>query len=448
MTTAAAKHPYIEALLKGYEAPRGGASWLNERRGRALERANALTVPTIRDEEWRFTDITSLVKSSFRPARPASKPSLADLSNFIAREATVRLVFVDGAYSSELSIVSGLPDGVTVAPLATALTAHASTSGTSALTSGTSALAIEPNLAVYATFENDVFAALNTAWLRDGAFVHLAKQRRCEIPVQVLFVSTQKDVVVYPRLLVVAEAGADCTVIEDYVSLSGGAYFNNAVTEIVAGEGANVRHVRVQREGGSAFHIANCAAVLAKDSYYASHSISLGARLSRLNLNVLQQGEGVEAKLDGLALISGRQVADTHTLMDHMRPNGSCQQLHKCIVGGGAHAVFNGKIVVRPGAQLTDSAQQSRVLLLSDKARVDAKPQLEIFADDVKCAHGAAIGRLDAEQLFYLRSRGLSDERARNLLTYAFAAELIDRIPVPSLVERLEKTVLAQTQAA
>jgi Fe-S cluster assembly protein SufD len=432
MATAVA-HPYIEALLKGYEAPRGGASWLNERRGRALERANALTVPTVRDEEWRFTDITPLLKASFRPAQPASKPSLADLSGFIAREATVRLVFVDGAYSPELSLVNGLPDGIIVAPLATALGANAKT--------------IEPNLAVHAIFENDVFAALNTAWLRDGAYIHVAKNRRCESPVQVLYVSTQKDAAVYPRLLVVAEANADCTVIEDYVSLAGGAYFNNAVTEVVAGEGANLRHVRLQREGGSAFHIGNCTAVLAKDAYYASHSVSLGARLSRLNLNVLQQGEGVEVKLDGLAMIAERQLADTHTLMDHMRPNGSCQQLHKCIVGGGAHAVFNGKIVVRPGAQLTDSAQQSRVLLLSDKARVDAKPQLEIFADDVKCAHGSAIGRIDAEQLFYLRSRGLPETRARNLLTYAFAAELIDRIPVPSLVERLEKTVLAQTQA-
>jgi Fe-S cluster assembly protein SufD len=214
------------------------------------------------------------------------------------------------------------------------------------------------------------------------------------------------------------------------------------------GEGACVRHVRVQRESAAAFHIANCSVVLAKDAYYASHAVTLGARLSRLNLNVQQQGEGVEVKMDGLALISGRQLADSHTLMDHLRANGSCQQLHKCIVGGGAHAVFNGKIVVRPGAQLTDSAQQSRVLLLSDKARVDAKPQLEIFADDVKCAHGAAIGQLDAEQLFYLRSRGLSMERARNLLTYAFAAEVVDRIPVPSLVERLEQMVLAQTQAA
>jgi len=262
-----------------------------------------------------------------------------------------------------------------------------------------------------------------------------------------LHVSTQPESAAYPRCLVIAEAGAGCTLIEDYVGLGDAVYFNDSVTEIVAGEGARVRHVRVQRESGGAFHIASCAAVLAKDAHYASHTVTFGARISRFNLNVLQQGEGVEVKLDGLALIAGRQLADTHTLMDHARPHGRCRQVHKCIVDGGAHAVFNGKILVRPGAQLTDSSQQSRSLLLSDRAHVDVKPQLEIFADDVKCAHGAAIGQLDAEQLFYLKSRGLSDSRARNLLTYAFAAEVIDRIPVPSLTERLKQTVLARTQA-
>jgi Fe-S cluster assembly protein SufD len=429
-----ATHPYIEALLKGYQAPRDGASWLADRRARALDRANALTVPTTRDEEWRFTDITHMVKSSFRPATAGKHPSLADLAAFIAGEAAVRLTFVDGIFAPELSVIKGLPEGVMVAPLASALGTHAGT--------------IEPHLARHVGFENDVFTALNTAWLRDGAYVHVARDRKCPTPVQLLYVATQKEAAVYPRCLVVAERGSECTVIEDYVALMDGAYFNDAATEIVAGEGAHVRHVRLQREAAGAFHIANCAVVLAREARYISQSVSLGARLSRLNLSVIQQGEGVEAVLDGLALISGRQLADTHTLMDHQHAHGQCRQLHKCIVGGGAHAVFNGKILVRPGSQQTDSAQQTRTLLLSDKARVDAKPQLEIFADDVKCAHGAAIGQLDPEQLFYLQSRGLSTQSARNLLTYAFAAEVVDRIPVPSLVARLEKTVLAQTQAA
>jgi Fe-S cluster assembly protein SufD len=433
MNAVTARHPYIESLLKGYEMPRSGISWLNELRARALERANALKVPTLRDEEWRFTDIGPLTKAAFRPAAGAPRPAPANIAGYFVPEAAVRLVFVNGTYAPELSATAGMPQGVVVGSLAASIAAHAGV--------------IQPHLARHAGFEDEIFTALNTAYLRDGSFIWISRDRKLPAPVQLLHVSTQPESAAYPRCLVIAEAGAECTLIEDYVGLGDAVYFNDSVTEIVAGEGARVRHVRVQRESGGAFHIASCAAVLAKDAHYASHTVTFGARISRFNLNVLQQGEGVEVKLDGLALIAGRQLADTHTLMDHARPHGRCRQVHKCIVDGGAHAVFNGKILVRPGAQLTDSSQQSRSLLLSDRAHVDVKPQLEIFADDVKCAHGAAIGQLDAEQLFYLKSRGLSDSRARNLLTYAFAAEVIDRIPVPSLAERLKQTVLARTQA-
>ena len=433
MSAVAARHPYIEALLKGYVTPRGGVTWLHERRAQALERANALTVPTTRDEEWRFTDISPLTRINFRPAADAPRLAMADISGFVIPEAPARLVFVDGLFAPDLSDYSGLPSGVVVSNLAAALGVHAAV--------------IEPHLTHHAQYGHEVFTALNTAHLRDGAFIWVSRNQKCPTPVQLLFVSTQVGTAAYPRCLVIAEAGSECTLVEDYVSLGDAVYFNDAVTEVIVGEGARVRHVRVQREAAGAFHIAACAASLAKDARYASHTVTLGARLSRFNLEIVQHGDGVEVELDGLALIAGRQLADTHTLMDHARPHGRCRQVHKCIVDGGAHAVFNGKILVRPGAQLTDSSQQSRCLLLSDKAHVDAKPQLEIFADDVKCAHGAAIGQLDAEQLFYLKSRGLSDIRARNLLTYAFAAEVIDRIPVPSLVERLERTVLARTQA-
>jgi Fe-S cluster assembly protein SufD len=433
MSAVAARHPYIEALLKGLEPPHGGVTWLNQRRSRALERANALTVPTTRDEEWRFTDISPLTKVNFRSAADAPRLAMTDISGIVIPEAPARLVFVDGLFAPELSDHSGLPSGVVVSNFAAALGVHAAV--------------IEPHLTRHAEYEHEVFTALNTTHLRDGAFIWVAKNRKCATPVHLLFVSTQGETAAYPRCLVIAEAGAECTLIEDYVGLGDAVYFNDAVTEVVVGEGARVRHVRVQREAAGAFHIAACAASLAKDARYASHTVTLGARLSRFNLGIVQHGDGVEVELDGLALIAGRQLADTHTLMDHARPHGRCRQVHKCIVDGGAHAVFNGKILVRPGAQLTDSSQQSRCLLLSDKAHVDAKPQLEIFADDVKCAHGAAIGQLDAEQLFYLKSRGLSDTRARNLLTYAFAAEVIDRIPVPSLVEQLEQAVLARTQA-
>jgi Fe-S cluster assembly protein SufD len=431
--SAVAVHPYVDGLLKGYEAPRGGASWLNARRAHALERANALAVPTTRDEEWRFTDITPLTRVPFRPATGVARPTVAEVTRFVAPEATTRLTFVDGVFAPELSATARLPYGVVVSPLVAALETHAAV--------------IEPHLARHAQIERQVFVALNTAHLRDGAFIWVARNQTCPTPVQLLHLSTQKETAVYPRCLVVVEAGAECTLIEAYASLGENVYFSDAVTEIVAGEGARVRHVRVQREASGAFHIGHCAVAVAKDGRYASHSVALGARISRLDLNVVQEGEGVDVQLDGLALIAGRQLADTHSLMDHARPHGTCRQLHKCIVGGAAHAVFNGKIMVRPGAQLTDSSQQSRNLLLSDKAHVDTKPQLEIFADDVKCAHGAAVGRLDPEQLFYLRSRGVPEPQARSLLTYAFAAEALDRIPVPSLVESLEEAVLAQIQS-
>ena len=252
----------------------------------------------------------------------------------------------------------------------------------------------------------------------------------------------------YPRCLVVAEAGAECTLIEHYVGLGDILYFSNSVTEVVVGPDAHVRHVKLQQEAAGAFHIASCAVALDRDARYTSHTVTLGARVSRQDLRVLQRGEGAQAQIDGLTLIGGRQLADTHTVMDHSRPGGKCRQLNKCIVGGAAHAVFSGKVIVRPGAQLTDSAQQSRNLLLSGKARVDTKPQLEIFADDVKCAHGATVGQLDPEQLFYLGSRGLAEGPARDLLTYAFGAEVIDRIPVPSLVGKLENAVMTRTQTA
>ncbi len=427
------KHPFVDALVAGGRAlPASTASWLNLRRSLALERANALSVPTTRDEEWRFTDLAPLNKLRVEPVGQAA--ALVDVAPYAVSEAATRLAFVDGVYAPALSSRSPLPAGVTVGTLAENLNIQSALMGV--------------HLAAHADFNEQVFTALNTAWLRDGVFIHIAQNTALSEPLHLLFIATLKDAASCPRCLIVAEAGAECTVIEDYVAATTEAYFTNAVTEIAIKPNARVRHVRLQRESMQAVHIASCAVSLAKDASYVSQSIAFGARLSRYNLDVIHKGEGAEAVIDGLALISGQQLADTHTTMDHAQPNGRCTQLHKTIVGGAAHAVFNGKVLVRKDAQLTNSAQQSRNLLLSSTARVDTKPQLEIFADDVKCAHGATVGQLDAEQLFYLKSRGLPDTQARNLLTYAFGAEIVDRIPVKSLVAQLEKTVMAQTQAS
>ena len=428
---------YLESLLQGrpqlpaaFSSP--ALAWLNQLRANAVDRVGALTVPTTHDEEWRFTDISPLSKLSFQPVRTASPLQAADVERFYLAEAATRLVFVDGVYAPQLSSVARDP-GVVVSNLSAAVSAHAA--------------AIEPHLGRHTAFQDNVFAALNTAFLHDGALIVVPRDASVAAPVHLLFIATQKEAASYPRCLVVAESGSTVTVIEDYVALRDVAYFTNAVTEIALADNARVNHIRVQRDSDQAFHIANCAVSLAHASRYQSVSVALGARISRYNLNVRLAAEGAECAVDGLALIGGQQLADTHTLIDHAQPHGVSRQLHKCIVDGAAHAVFNGKIMVRPGAQRTDSSQSSRNLLLTGKARVDTKPQLEIFADDVKCAHGATVGQLDAEEVFYLRSRGLSDAAARNLLTYAFGAEIIDRIPIASLKRRLEQTVLEQTQS-
>ncbi|MCC7327635.1 MAG: Fe-S cluster assembly protein SufD [Burkholderiales bacterium] len=405
-------------------------AWLNELRAEAVDRVGALTVPTIRDEEWRFTDISPLTKLSLQPATAPVRHESIDVGRFALDEATTRIVFVDGVHAPELSRVA--PDhGVVVANLPAAAMAHTAT--------------IERHLGCHAAFRSDVFAALNTAFLQDGAIIIVPRGAIVAAPVHLLFIATQADAASYPRCLLVAETGSKVTVIEDFVALQHDAYFTNAVTEMSLADDACVEHIRVQRDSGQAFHIANCTVSLGRASRYHSVSVALGARISRYNLNVLQTADGAQCTIDGLALIGERQLADTHTSIDHAQPHGVSRQLHKCIVGGAAHGVFNGKIIVRPGAQHIDSSQSSRNLLLTAQAHVDTKPQLEIFADDVKCAHGATVGQLDSDAVFYLASRGLSDAAARNLLTYAFGAEVIDRIPVAVLRQQLEAIVLEQT---
>ena len=424
---------YLQSLLAGQ--PRQAASqqaWLNQLRSCALETVSELTVPTTRDEEWRFTDISLLTKISLQPAHTAINLTSADIQRFSIEEAGTRLVFVDGVYAPRLSTVAA--SGIAVSNLASEL----------ANKLGKNTDVIKQHLGQHAAIKDNVFAALNTAFLHDAALVMVPPNAAVTTPVHLLFIATQKDVVSYPRTLVLADNGCSVTVIEDYVSLQDEAYFTNAVTEFVLADNAHVNHIRVQREGAKAFHIANCAAILSRASNYQSVSVAIGARISRYNLNV-KMAEGAECSADGLALISARQLADTHTCIDHAQPHGTSRQLHKCIVGGAAHAVFNGKIMVRHGAQKTDSQQSNRTLLLTEKAHVDTKPQLEIFADDVKCTHGATIGQLDSEEVFYLQSRGLSETIARNMLTYAFGAEVIERIPVTSLKRSLEQTVLEQT---
>jgi Fe-S cluster assembly protein SufD len=423
---------YLESLLQTWsQSSSDTLPWLNQLRADALERVNTLKIPTLRDEEWRFTDIAPLTKLPFPAAQTASQLQLTDVEHFFLPEATTRLVFVDGRYAPQLSCVSD-ESGIVAGDWSTLKAAHADE--------------VEQHLGQHVDLSDNVFVALNTAFLQDSALVIVPRHTSVTAPIHILFIASQREVSSYPRCLIIAKPDSKVTIVEDYVALQETVYLTNAVTEISLADHAQVNHIRVQRDSSQAFHVANCSATLAHASRYQSVNVALGARISRVNLNVALAAEGAECITDGLALITGQQLADTHTLIDHIKPNGTSRQQHKCIVDGSAHAVFNGKIMVRQYAQHTDSTQSSRNLLLTSKAQVDTKPQLEIFADDVKCAHGATVGQLDKEEIFYLRSRGLSEIAARNLLTYAFGAEIIDRITVASLKQQLEQTILKHTQ--
>ena len=424
---------YLQCLLKSWSTkPTESRSWLNQLRIQAIDHVNTQKLPTKRDEEWRFTDISSLTHLPYQPSQPEHNLQTQDIEHFYLSEANNRLVFVDGHYSPQLSTIIE-PTALVIGNLPAFLSTHTSM--------------LESHLGQYAKFDSNVFAALNTAFLRDGALIVVPKNTTIADPIHLLFIATQNEVTTYPRCLLIGEMGSNITLVEDYVALQQATYITNSVTEISLAADAHATHIRIQRESTQAFHLANCAVSLAHASNYQSVSISLGSQISRYNLDVRLTAEAAECTIDGLTLISDRQLADTHTCIDHLKPNGTSRQQHKCIVDDTAHAVFNGKVIVRPHAQRTDSSQSSRNLLLSKTAQVDTKPQLEIFADDVKCAHGATVGQLDQEEIFYLESRGLSEVAARNLLTYAFGAEIISHIPVTSLKQQLEQAVLNQTQS-
>lgn len=423
---------YLENLIRSWQKPAAASlSWFDQLRANAMDNVNTLRMPTTHDEEWRFTDISPLSRLPYPVAYAAPQLQSSDIKHCYLAEAICRLVFVDGQYAPDLSNISNNA-GAIIGNLSSLVAAHGDM--------------IARYLGQLAEFQNDVFTALNTAFLHDSACIIIPQNVSVTTPIHLLFITTQKEVTSYPRCLLIAESGSNATVVEDYVTTEEAAYVTNSVVEMNLADTAHVSHIRIQRDNQQAFHIGNCTVSLAQASQYYSVSITLGAYISRYNLNVTLAGEGAECTTDGLVLISGRQLADTHTFIDHVKPHGKSRQLHKCIVDGMAHGVFNGKIMVRPHAQLTDSSQLSRNLLLTNKARIDTKPQLEIFADDVKCAHGATVGQLDKEEIFYLKSRGLSDLTARNLLTYAFGGEVIDRISISSLKRELEEIVLARTQ--
>jgi Fe-S cluster assembly protein SufD len=404
-------------------------TWLSGLRDRAFSSLASLKLPSTRDEEWRFTDLDPLLKAQFAPA--AADLTLADIDSYLLPD-TARLVFVNGVFAPTLSATAALPDGVFVGSLAQALSDAARSRQLQ------TQLANLPG-------ESEVFTALNTASFIDAAVVLVPKNVEVATRVHVLFVSTANNTVSHPRLLVTAAAHSRISLIEDYVVVGEDSYFANAVTEVAIAENADVIHTRVQRDGAAAIHIGKTAVTQARDSRYTCNAICLGAQLTRHHLEIYQRGEQTQTTLNGLTFIRDQQVSDTHSAIALTAPYGTTRQLHKCIVDDRAHAVFNGKVFVPQAAQQTDAGQLHRTLLLSPKSRVDTKPQLEIVADNVKCTHGAAVGQLSADELFYLQSRGIDLNNARSLLIYAFAYEILEHIAIDALRAALIRWVMAQS---
>lgn len=407
--------------------------WLSDLRSEGMQAFAEVGFPTTRLEDWKYCNVAPIAGVRFRPADYGLSNAIRSKVEEASCTDTdcTRLVFLNGHYVEELSAVGELPKGTTVASLAEALRHEE---------------AVSAHLSQYAGYKAHPFVALNTAFVQDGAFIEIPRGMVLKKPIEILYLSAGSEApfVAHPRNLVIAAQGSQLTVVETYVGLGDGVYFNNAVTEIVAEDNARVDYIKLQDESTEAFHVATVLAYAARNAGVVTHSIQFGARLGREELTTVLDGEGAEAYLYGLYVTDGQQLIDNHTSIDHAQPHCSSREFYKGILDGKSTAVFNGKILVRKDAQKTDSKQSDKNLLLSESAAINTKPQLEIFADDVKCTHGATIGQIDPESIFYLRSRGLGLAEARSLLVEAFAAEIIDHVKFEPLRKRLKAALLVK----
>lgn len=408
--------------------------WLTRIRQEAIGAFGRLGFPTIHDEEWRFTNLAPLARVMFQAAPDETDSWKAKgLEQALpGNSQDARLVFVNGYYCERLSSLRGLPGGGEAGSLAALLPKLDG--------------AIEAHLARYADHRIHPFVALNAACWQDGAYLRFPKGMALKEPVHLVYVSTADEVplVSFPRTLIVAERETQVTVVESYIGLGAGVCFSNAVTEIVAGENAVFDHYKLQAENEQSFHLAALQVYQDRNAHFSSGSISVGGALVRNEVKAVLDAEGAECFLNGLYLAHGRQHVDNYTTLDHAKPHGASRELYHGILDGHAAGVFNGRIIVRPGAQKTDAIQKNRNLLLSPDAVIDTKPQLEIYNNDVRCTHGATIGQLDLEALFYLRSRGIGADDARNILIYAFAADILERVKPASVREWVENALRAR----
>jgi len=428
-----------EFVRSSADRSRRDVPWLGDLRKVAIEQFARLGFPTIKHEEWKYTNLAPLARTPFRPAGVHDGPGIVGEKLKPVTFGMLRctqLVFVNGRHASRLSWHRPLPAGVRATGLAEILRDDP--------------MVVEPHLGRHARSDDQTFTALNTAFIEDGAFVQVPKGTVLEEPIHLLFLSTPsaEPTVSHPRNLVVLGPASQATIIESYASLEDGSYFTNAVTEVHVGPGASLDHYKMQREADAGFHVADMAVHQDRGSVVSATSIALGGNLARNDVRVTFQGEGGDLTLNGLYALGGQQQVDNHTFIDHATPNCTSRELYKGILDGRSRGIFYGKILVRQDAQKTSSKQTNKNLLLSNEAFVDSTPGLEILADDVRCNHGSTIGQLDENAVFYLRSRGIDEEAARSLLTYAFASELINQVKVASMRIRLDQLILSRLPSA
>jgi Fe-S cluster assembly protein SufD len=415
----------------------GGPAWLRELRESAIASFGKLGFPTTRDEDWKYTNVDPIISTAFeRSGRIAKNHSAVGADEIFALSFTDptsnRMVFINGAYFPELSSLRGLPRGARVESFADSLRADDAV--------------LHGHLSRYVRYREHSFAALNTAFVEDGALVVVPKGVVIEQPIHLVFVSLGEDrpMVSHPRNLIVVGEGSQARIVESHIGTGRIAYFANAVTELVGGEGAAIEHYLLQREADAGFHIGMLEAQLSRQCTLVAHCITLGGSLVRNNVHVVLNGEGAECNLNGLYLLDGKQHVDNHTEIEHCMPRAKSLELYKGILSGGARGVFDGKILVHKDAQKSDARQTNKNLLLSEDAVINTKPQLEIYADDVKCSHGSTVGQLDRDALFYLRSRGIDFEAAQSLLSYAFASDVISGVKIASLRDQLNDYLLTK----
>ncbi len=399
--------------------------WVRERRDQAAKRFAEVGYPTTRQEDWRFTNVAPIADAKF-PLAQGSFAAAAGLVAGVTVPGALRLAIVNGQFAAGLSDLSAMPKGVRIAGLR-----DGARDGSDGL---------EQHLAKVFNIDAHPFAALNTAHLDDGVAIFIAAGAAVETPIHIVTVTggDGQPVTAHPRVLVVAGANSQARIAHTFIGVADDVYFNNAVVEVVVGEGAIVDYYTDQRESEKAFHIANIPAHVSAQGVCASHVFSTGARIQRHDIGIALKGEGADCTMNGVYLADGERLLDTHTSLDHAMPHCTSHEVYKGILAGKARAVFNGRIIVRIDAQKTDAKQTNRALLLSDDATINSNPQLEIFADDVKCTHGAAVGQLDEEAMFYLQARGLTRIEARDMLLHAFAGEVLDGLKIPALREQIE----------